>query len=244
MSIKTLPFKWLCSFFMVCTCLFVSDNARAGDGFFDFNFYPYLSDVDTDSAFTLNLAKKLPKRFSYFSLTNVYSTTGEDYLSDSLIYYTEQNLRWQVAEDSPFDLTLQMNFRSGSNNNRHRLGVRWRLNNTPALASFFESLSLSYSINLHAIQFDHEDATVMQMEHVLMMKFPSISKRLYLAAFADQTFNQNLPSGMPKNPVVAEIQLGVLLVGSLYFISEYRLNQYRRSDVNNLAIGLEYKKAW
>jgi hypothetical protein len=53
-----------------------------------------------------------------------------------------------------------------------------------------------------------------------------------------------LPSGMPKNPVVAEIQLGVLLVENLYFISEYRLNQYRRSDVNNLAIGLEYKKAW
>ncbi|NQZ09030.1 MAG: hypothetical protein HRT35_17885 [Algicola sp.] len=244
MSIKTLSFKWLCSVSMVFLSLLGSSNARAGGGFFDFNFYPYLSDVDTDSAFTLNIAKKLPKRFSYFSLTNVYSTTGDDYLSDSLLYYTEQNLRWQVADDSPFDLTLQMNFRSGSKNNRHRLGVRWRLNNTPALAPFFKSLNLSYSINLHAIQFDHEDATVWQMEHVLMMKFPSISNRLYLAAFLDHTFNQNLPSGMPKNPIVAEMQLGVRLVDSLYFISEFRLNQYRRSDVNNLAIGLQYKKAW
>ena len=229
---------------MVFASLLASGNARAGGGFFDFNFYPYLSDVDTDSAFTLNIAKKLPKRFSYFSLTNVYSTTGDDYLSDSLLYYSEQNLRWQIAEDSPFDLTLQMNFRSGSNNNRHRLGVRWRLNNTPTLASFFESLNLSYSINLHAIQFDHEYATVWQIEHVLMMKFPSISNRLYLAAFADHTFNQKLPAGMPKNPIVAEMQLGVRLVDSLYFISEFRLNQYRRADVNNLAIGLQYKRAW
>ncbi len=244
MSIKTPSFKWLCSVSMVFAFLFASGAARAGGGFVDFNLYPYLSDVDTDSAFTLNIAKKLPKRFSYFSLTNLYSATGDDFLGDSLLYYTEQNLRWQVAEDSPFDLTLQMNFRSGSKNNRHRLGVRWRLNNTKALASFFESLNLSYSINLHAIQFDHEDATVWQMEHVLTMKFPSISNRLYLSAFVDHTFNQNLPATVPNNPIVAEMQLGVRLVDSLYFISEYRLNQYRRSHVNNLAIGIQYKKAW
>jgi hypothetical protein len=218
-----------------------ADAKKPTTGFLDVNLYPYLSDVDNDSALTVNLGAKLPNRFSYFSLTNFYASTGQNLLNDSVTYYSEQNLRWQVADKSPFDLTLQMNFRSGADNNRHRLGARWRLNNTSFLQSFFNDINLSYSITLHAVQFDHENPYVWQLEHVFMMKFPSISKRLYLAGFVDQTFNQDLAASMPSSPIVGEVQMGFQLIENLYFVSEYRINQYRRSDVNNLAIGLHYK---
>ncbi len=213
-------------------------------GFLDFNSYPYLSDVDDDNGFTLNAAAKLPGRFSYFSLTNLGNLDSDSEQRDEVTYYTEQNIRWQVAEGSPLDLTLQMNFRSGANNDRHRLGVRWRLSDTQALEDAFRAINLSYSINLHAIQFDHEDPDVWQMEHVFRLGFPYISDRLYLAGFIDHTFNQELADNMPDNPMVAEAQLGYQLLDNLYLIGEYRLNQYRRSDVNNLALGIEYKVTW
>lgn len=214
------------------------------NGFFDFNVYPYLEDVKSDSAFTLNIAKKLPGRFSYFSLTNLYGEERSGFLPGKIRYYSEQNLRWKIADDSPLDLTVQLNFRTGSKNNRHRLGLRWRLSDTSALQSFFKSVNLSYSVNLHAVQFDHEDPYVWQLEHVFMMKFPALSDRVYLAGFLDHTFNQDLPNHIPTSPFVGEAQLGVRLIEGLNLIAEYRLNQYRRQDVNNLAIGLQYKFPW
>jgi hypothetical protein len=221
-----------------------SQTKNTSTGFLDFNLYPELTDVDSDSVFTLNTAAKLPNRFSYFSLLNLYNQSSDNSLKETTSYYTEQNLRWQVSNDSPLDLTLQMNFRTGNNNDRHRLGVRWRLNNTSYLHDFFQSIHLNYAINFHVIQFDNEDANVWQMEHAFMMKFPYLSERLYLSGFADHTFNQDLPDDFPDSPIVAEMQLGFRLYENLFLISEYRLNQYRRSDVNNLAIGLEYKMIW
>jgi len=213
-------------------------------GFLDFNVYPHLSDVDNDSIFTLNIAAKLPARLSYFSLINLINQDGSGNISDSTNYYTEQNIRWQIAKNSPIDFTIQFNFRSGEDNDRHRFGLRWRLNDTSFLQKAFRKINLSYAINLHAIQFDHEDANVWQLEHALMMKFPWISNRLYLSAFADHTFNQNLPAHLPSSPIVAEAQLGYRIVDNFYLITEYRLNQYRTSDVNNLAIGAQYKVIW
>ena len=220
----------------------ISTSAIAkGNGFLDFNAYPHLTDVDSDSVFTLNVAYKLPSRLSYFSLSNVIDQTDNSNASDDYTYYSEQNLRWQIAKDSPLDLTIQLNFRSGDNNDRQRIGVRWRLNNTSFLAEFFKSVHLNYSVNWHFVQFDHEGPNVWQLEHVLSMKFPYISDRLYLAAFADHTFNQDLPTGYPSSPIVAEAQLGFRLIDNLFLVTEYRLNQYRRSDVNNLALGIQYK---
>lgn len=217
---------------------------NSAGGFLDFNIYPHLTDVDTDNVFTLNSAAKLPNRFSYFSLLNLSNQSGSDNACNAVNYYTEQNLRWQISKNSPLDLTMQLNFRSGEDNDRYRFGMRWRLNNTSFLTSFFQSIHTSYSINFHLVQFDNEDADVWQMEHVLMMKFPYISNRLYLTAFADHTFNQNLPEAMPSSPIVAEAQLGYRIVENFFVVAEYRLNQYRRSDVNNLALGLQYKVNW
>lgn len=181
---------------------------------------------------------------SYFSLSNFANKEFDSELSGFDNVYTEQNFRWQVTEQSPLDLTVQMNFRSGANNDRHRLGLRWRLNDTLALKSFFESINLQWSINLHALQIDDVPADVWQMEHVFRMTFPYISERLYLAGFVDHTFNEDLANNMPDKPIVAEAQLGFRMIENLHFISEYRVNQYRRSDVNNLALGFEYIIKW
>jgi len=104
-------------------------------GVLDFNFYPYLSDIDSDTVFTLNLAAVLQAGFSYFSLTNFANQQDSTEWDDINAFYTEQNIRWKIKNLTSLDLTEQFNFRSGENNDRHRLGVRWRLNDTPALQS-------------------------------------------------------------------------------------------------------------
>ena len=213
-------------------------------GFIDFNVYPYLSDVDNDNTVTINIAAKLDNRFSYFSLTNFGNEKGESALADLNTFYTEQNVRWQVGEKSPFDLTLQMNFRSGDDNDRHRLGFRWRINDTSLFKAALKAINLSWSINFHLKQFDSVSEDVWQMEHAFRMTFPSLDNRIYLAGFIDHTFNENLPNTISKNPMVGEIQLGYEAIENLFIIAEYRVNEYRYSDVNNTALGIEYIIKW
>lgn len=223
--------------------IYAADKNSSG-GFIDVNVYPYLSDVDFDNTITFNIGAKLKNRFSYFGLTNFGNEKGETALGDLNTFYTEQNVRWQVSEGSPIDLTLQMNFRSGDDNDRHRLGFRWRINDTQLFNTVFKAINLSWSINFHVKQFDSKAANVWQMEHVFRMTFPTIDKRLYLAGFIDHTFNESLANNVPKNPMVGEVQLGYRVVENLFLIIEYRVNEYRRSDVNNLAVGLEYLIKW
>tara|TARA_R110002049_G_scaffold276106_2_gene454233 strand:- start:4310 stop:4996 length:687 start_codon:yes stop_codon:yes gene_type:complete len=213
-------------------------------GFLDFNIYPYQSKVDNDTTFTINAFLNLSNRFSYFSLTNFSNETGDGKLPKIDTFFTEQNLRWQISETSPFELTIQSNLRSGSNNDRHRLGIRWSLNKSEFLAPLLKKINLKYFINWHAIQFDHQENYIWQLEHAFSMSFPYISDRLYLSGFADHTFNENLPATIPNNPIVAEAQLGYKLFPNTFAVAEYRVNQYRRSNVNNIAVGFEYKKSW
>lgn len=220
-----------------------SQEAFKASGMLDFNAYPYLSDVDNDSVFTLNIASSLPGRFSYFSLLNLIDDADSG-LSDTVSYYTEQNIRWKISPSSPFDLTLQMNFRTGTDNDRHRLGVRWRLNDTPVLNDWLKAINLTWAVNLHAIQFDQQPGRIFQLEHGFRMTFPYLTDRAYLAGFIDHTFNEELPESFPDNPIVSEVQFGYRVVENLFVVAEYRLNQYRRSDVNNLAVGLQYKLNW
>lgn len=221
-----------------------ADDKNSAGGFLDFNFYPYLSDVDSDNVFTLNIASKLPNRFSYFSLLNIGNQPGDSEFEDTVTYYTEQNLRWQVTDTSPIDLTVQYNMRSGEDNDRLRFGFRWRFDDTAMLKPIFDAIHLSYSINFHLLQIDHQDADVWQAEHVFLLKFPYLTDRLYFSGFIDHTFNEDLPPSVPDNPVVGEAQLGLRLIENFYLITEYRVNEYRRSDVNNLAAGVEYKMVW
>lgn len=181
---------------------------------------------------------------SYFSLTNIYNQQQENELSDTVAYYTEQNLRWQISENSPLDLTVQYNMRTGNDNDRLRLGFRWRLNNSSFFKEAFDAINLSYSINFHVVQYDDSNEDIRQMEHVFKLKFPYLSDRLYLAGFIDHTFHQKSSTTRPKNPIIGEAQLGFRVINNLYAIVEYRINQYRKDDENNIAYGLQYKIKW
>lgn len=221
-----------------------SNSKNSTKGFLDFNLYPYLSDVDNDNTLTINMFSGLKNRFSYFALLNIGNQKGEDELRETNTFYTEQNIRWKISESSPIDLITQLNFRTGEDNDRHRFGFRWRLHDTVNLSYFFKKISMKWDINFHLLQFDQADANIWQMEHVFKLSFPYISERLYLAGFVDHTFNEDLPTDIPSNPVVTETQLGYRIYENFYVVTEYRVNQYRRSNVNNLAIGLQYKLQW
>ncbi len=230
-------------FFMFIPVTLAGNNNSSG-GFIDFNIYPYLSDVNNDNSITINAGAKLTNGFSYFGFTNFSNQSNESELSDLNSFYSEQNIRWKMGEQSPLDLTYQMNIRSGENNDRHRLGIRWRLNDTAALHSLFKSMNIKWSINFHLLQVDDVPADIWQMEHVFRMTFPKISNRIYLSGFIDHTFNEDLASNIPNNPIVAEFQIGYRMLENFYAVTEYRLNQYRQPNEDNLAVGLEYIIKW
>jgi hypothetical protein len=134
--------------------------------------------------------------------------------------------------------------RTGNDNDRLRLGFRWRLNNSSFFKEAFDAINLSYSINFHVVQYDDSNEDIRQMEHVFKLKFPYLSDRLYLAGFIDHTFHQKSSTARPKNPIIGEAQLGFRVINNLYAIVEYRINQYRKDDENNTAYGLQYKIKW
>lgn len=236
------------SVFALDVFYFWSASSAADDfiksGFVDVNVYPYQSKVSNDNTVTVNAFLRFPNRFSYFGFTNFSEQDGSGRLPDLDTFFTEQNLRWQLTETSPFEITWQSNFRQGSDNDRHRIGIRWSLNKSDFVSGFLDKIHLRYSVNWHAIQFDHEDPHVWQIEHAFLMKFPYLSDRLYLGGFIDHNFNEDLPRTIPNHPIVGEAQLGFRLFDKVYAVAEYRVNEYRRSDVNNIGVGLEYKFAF
>lgn len=212
------------------------EKSKASGGSMDFNLYPHV-EVETDNVFTINAFAKLPNRFSYFSLTNFGNQADRDELSDTVSFYTEQNLRWALPANIPFDLTLQWNPRSGDNNDRLRLGTRWKAPVTPGIKNFFEAIDMTYTLNFHVVQLDHMDDYLWQMEHVYRINIlPDIlNDRLYIGGFADHSF------GGPGDPeVVNENQLGVRLYDWWYAVAEYRYNGYRKGDESSLGLGFEY----
>lgn len=222
----------------------MKSGTNSSAGFLDFNLYPYMTDVDSDNVFTLNTFAKLPYGFSYFSLLNIGNQAGEAAFSDTTSFYTEQNLRFTPSAVVPIDLTLQYNMRSGDENDRLRLGFRWRLDNTPYLDVAFKAIHFAFSVNVHALQFDHEDDYVWQLEHVWRLSTPYLDNRLYFAGFIDHTFNGASPPDAPASPIVLEAQLGLRLIEEFYAIAEYRINQYRVGSETNLALGAEYVAKW
>ena len=59
-----------------------ADSINTKAGFIDFNLYPYLNSVDSDSSATVNIAASLAHRFSYFSLTNFANQAGKSELEE------------------------------------------------------------------------------------------------------------------------------------------------------------------
>ena len=206
-----------------------------------FNFYPYLTDVKTDSEFTLNTFVPLPGRLSYFSFLNfgsVFSSGPVNFL------ITEQNLRWRISEEYPFELVVQDTIRYGADNDTVHLGVRWRLNDTEFLKSFLDAVHLNYSVHFFPIRFDQRDPGGWQMSHSYEVRFPYISDRLYFSGFLDHNIDEESQPGVRKSTIISESQLGFRLFRKVYAVAEFRRNEYRISAKNNIGIGIEIKSSW
>jgi hypothetical protein len=239
--------QWMALIFLL---LGVSGPMYAGEvknstgGFLDFNFYPLLNEKSDGSIYTLNIGSGLPKRFSYFALVSTNNQQGRAEFEETNGFYIEQNLRWQIAENSPLDLTLQHNMRSNEDNDRLRFGFRWRLNDTELMKTFFDRVNARYSINFHLYQLDHSDDDVWQLEHVWRFYFPYLSDRLYLGGFADQSFGETIAGSDRNSHTYLETQLGYRIIENFYLVTEYRYSQYNNENPDDLAVGFEYKVNW
>jgi hypothetical protein len=206
-----------------------------------FNLYPWLSDVNNDSDFTVSTFIPLPSRFSYFSFINIRGVLHSG--SPSFII-TEQNIRWNVSEKYPIDLVAQDVIRNGHDNDTIHLGVRWRLNNTNQLREFFNKISLVYSLQVFPVRFDQRDLGGWQLSHVYTMTFPYISDRLYFSGFFDHNIGEGSAITGRRQNIVTENQFGVRLYKQFYAVLEYRFNEYRRNSKNNVGAGIELKTTW
>lgn len=242
MTNNNLILKLLVLSVLLCNSVNSQDDSiteeHKNTGFLDFNGY---YDTREFSTLTINALANLPHRFQYFSLTNF---DGSDNTSDLNRYYTEQNIRWNIKETSPLDITTQWVSRSNSNNDDLRFGLRWRLDDTNKLNSIFKKLNLSYFVSIYYLQFTTKSQSKLftQLEHVYNFNlFPSIFKnRLYLGGFADQNINY-LDNGKISFNWVTEHQLGYNIIDALFLVLEYRINDFLPSNNCGLGYGLEYK---
>jgi hypothetical protein len=207
----------------------------------DFSLYPYQRTVKDDVDFSVTMNATLPGRFSYFGYVNMkgVATSGSTSFARS-----EQNLRYTMSDKLPLDLSVQGVLAGGGGDDFYQLGFSWRVHDTAVWQDFFARINLIYRMNFYLQRYAVDDAGAWQMEHFFKMTFPNLSDRLYLSGFVDQTFNQDLPDTMPSSPIIAEVQLGMRMFDRFYAISEYRINQRRVGDEENLAIGIEYKVRW
>jgi hypothetical protein len=241
-SIRDCPWRDL----LACVCLILaltfSGRALGGETMeaaLNFNFYPYLSNVDDDPDFTLNTNIALPAGLSYFSFVNA---GGVFHGSSKQFQVSEQNLRWRFSRQIPVDVAVQTLIVRGEGNDNWQIGPRWRLDDTSFLRAFFAAIHTTYNISFF-MRFDTVEGSVRQLSHAYQMRFPYLSERLYLSGFFDHNLHRSGPRGRSE-AIHIEAQLGARLIGNLYGIAEYRRNDYKAPNKDNLAIGLEYKSRW
>lgn len=222
--------------FMLVNDVF-GQKSISNSGFLDFNAY---HDTRGFNVLTINILAKLPHRFQYFSLTNYQSKKKT---TDLETFYAEHNVRWGIGDEVPLDLTYQYVVRKGPGNDDHRLGLRWRLNNSPGLESFFEKINMTYSFNPMFLQFREKTRTKVMstVEHVYKIKIlpKKLKNRIYIGGFIDQHFVYN--SGRLSFNWVSEHQLGFRILDQFFAVAEYRINTSLESDKVGLGYGLEYK---
>jgi len=204
-------------------------------GFVDLNYY---WDTREFNVMTINAGAKLPHDFEYFQFLNLYGDMGAPSARENWTdFYTEINLRRPVSKTQPllkpFDVTLQ--FTDGSGPPQvGRLGVRWRMHDTPgAFGDFLQDvLKLRYSINFHVLE---SDGTGWQIEHVYRRAF--FDNRMYVSGFCDHNIND----GAGNSTWVTEHQIGFRLINHLYVVGEYRYSSFAPPGLQSgWGFGLEY----
>jgi hypothetical protein len=233
--------RFLAIAWLMLGCTAQAQDSRPSKLFIDTSLYPYLSSVDNDVDATVTARAILPGRFSYFGYANMKGVVTD---GSAVFDRSEQNLRYSITEKLPLDLNLQGVFAKGDGNDFYQVGVGWRVNDTSRWSDFFDRNNLIYRLTVQLKQFNTGASGVWAVEHWFLWRMNKISDRLYLNGFIDQTFGQGLPESMPSSPIVAELQLGARVWKDFYAVAEYRINQRRVGDEENLAIGIEYKARW
>ena len=236
--------KHILNFIFVSYFLLLSFESNAQErrpAIISFNFYPYLNDVKKDSDFTINTVIPLPSRLSYFSFVNF---GGLFHSGSTKFQITEQNLRWQITENSPVDLVIQDTIRNGNDNDTIHIGARFRLSDFEHLKSFFDGIHLNYSFHIFPKRFDQRDVGGWQISHAYQATFPYISNRLYFSGFLDHNINEEKISGIKRDNIVSENQFGFQLFKKVYAVIEFRINEYRKVDTTNFSMGFEIKTNW
>ena len=118
------------------------------------------------------------------------------------------------------------------------------MNNTSQLRNFFNKISLVYSLQLFPVRFDQRDLGGWQISHVYTLTFPYISDRLYFSGFFDHNIGEGSADTGRRDNIVSENQFGVRIYKQFYAVLEYRFNEYRRNNKNNLGAGIELKTSW
>jgi hypothetical protein len=207
----------------------------------ELSLYPYLDRVDEDTDLTLTVNARLSNRLAYFSYQNFRGVVSS---GDARFIRSEQNLRWAISKSLPLDLNVQAVMVKGDGNDQWHLGIGWRLHDTGFLKEIFERLNLRYRVTFQMKRFASSDEDGMLIEHFFKARFPRDTERFYLSGFLDQNFNNELPAAISNNPIVTEIQFGARMFDSVFAVAEYRINQFRSSEIHNFALGIEYSFRW
>lgn len=230
--------------FLVLSCI---SQAHAGEknaqwGFVNLQAYYDIRDFNT---ITVDTLVGLPYRFQYFSFVNYSSPLDANNNFDTESYYTEQHLRWKLANNLPLHLTTQLDMQSGPNNDVWRTGIMWTVSDTPVLDKLFKKIHLFYTVNFSPIEIDlsSQSGWGMQIEHFYNWTiYPKqLQNRVYLRGFADHNLGFDGRFGGSQS-WVTEHQLGLRVVNQFHLVAEYRYNDYLpSSDRSGLGLGVEYQ---
>lgn len=229
-GLKKLRGVWCFAIFLVAISGWNTQSAMASSkGFFDYNYY---TDTRDFNVYTLNLLANVNSKIQYFSLLNIFNSAGTEENFDKSLFFSEQNIRWSVVPDLPYEMTLQWVTQSGNKNDIFRVGTRIRVNDIESLKSLFKKINLVYGINFHLLQFDSLTGYQWQIEHGY--KIQLIKDLLYLAGFIDHNIDGS------KHTLVTEHQVGYRMVDQLHIVAEYRFNGYLNKDRSGVGFGLQY----
>ena len=203
-------------------------------GFIDFNSYWDSRDF---SVLTINSLIKLPNDFEYFQFVNYTSPLGDtSQLDDWNDFFTEIHLRRPISKESELVPHLDWNVMwadGGFPSGVGRLGIRWRLHDTPGWLGKFitDSLDLQYAITFHALQSNGDG---WQIEHVYRRSF--LDGLMYVSGFADHNITEDSSSAW-----VTEHQIGAKLYRNVYGVAEYRYNSFLAGPLRSgWGFGLQY----
>lgn len=203
-------------------------------GMIDLNYY---YDTREFTVLTINALAVLPRRFEYFSLVDYSGTDDSVKRLETTEFYTEQNLRWRLSEESPISLSSQWVGQSGERNDLLRLGVLVSFSAFSWAKSFLDGENNYVSVNLFPVQFEHAAGYHWQVEYFYRFQlFPrELGNRLYLSGFADQELDETFHSTW-----VTQHQLGYRAYGNFFVVTEFRVNEFRTANTTGWGFGAEY----